>query len=40
LTYYWRWGPQDAWNLTGTQLMWWLDQLNRIRLRDRTPDDS
>lgn len=34
LTRFWGWGPHDAWSLTGTQLMWWLDQANRIAARE------
>jgi hypothetical protein len=30
LTHWWHWGPQDAWGLTGTELMWWLEQTRRI----------
>jgi hypothetical protein len=35
LTRFWHWGPQDAWGLTGTQLLWWSDQASRIVARER-----
>ena len=35
LSRWWHWGPHDGWNLTGTQLMWWLEQANRIAARER-----
>ncbi|HSR78765.1 MAG TPA: hypothetical protein VLN57_19475 [Xanthobacteraceae bacterium] len=38
LARWWHWGPQDAWSLTGTQLLWWLDQANRIGAREQNRD--
>jgi hypothetical protein len=38
LSRFWGWGPFDGWNLTGTQLVWWLDQANRIIERQRQRD--
>jgi hypothetical protein len=32
---FWGWGPRDGWDLTGTELMWWLDQANRIAAREK-----
>jgi hypothetical protein len=34
LTHFWHWSPTAAWSLTGTQLLWWLDQTNRIIERE------
>jgi hypothetical protein len=35
LAHYWHWAPHDAFSLTGTQIVWWLDQANRIIARER-----
>jgi hypothetical protein len=35
LARFWHWGPVEAFELTGTQLMWWLDQANRIAQREQ-----
>jgi hypothetical protein len=35
MTRFWGWGPRDAWGLTGTELMWWLEQSHRIADRER-----
>jgi hypothetical protein len=39
LTRFWGWGPKAAWNLTGTQLLWWTEQANRIAARERPKDE-
>jgi hypothetical protein len=40
LARYWHWSPQDAWELTGSELVWWLDQANRIVRREQTPAEE
>jgi hypothetical protein len=35
LAWIWKWGPNEAFELTGTQLLWWLEQTNRIIARQR-----
>jgi hypothetical protein len=35
LARFWRWGPRECWEITGTELLWWLDQANRIIARER-----
>jgi hypothetical protein len=35
LTRFWGWGPRDAWDLTGTEMLWWAEQANRIQIRER-----
>ncbi|QTD77009.1 Uncharacterized protein YR821_2090 [Yersinia ruckeri] len=30
MTYYYGWGPMDAWLLTYSRLQWWYQQANRI----------
>jgi hypothetical protein len=34
LARFWHWAPHDAFSLTGTQIVWWLDQANRIIARE------
>jgi hypothetical protein len=40
LAHFWHWQPSEAWALTGTELLWWLDQANRIMARQNAPSDS
>ncbi|EKN5029966.1 hypothetical protein DVQ33_05650 [Yersinia enterocolitica] len=30
VTYYYSWGPGDAWSLTYSNLIWWCQQAERI----------
>ncbi|OWF85507.1 hypothetical protein B4914_17095 [Yersinia entomophaga] len=30
VTYYYGWGPADAWSLTYNRLLWWCEQAQRI----------
>ncbi|NHB94779.1 hypothetical protein C5469_22745 [Photorhabdus cinerea] len=30
VTFYYKWGPRDAWLLSKTRLEWWANQANRI----------
>ncbi|TDB43323.1 hypothetical protein C5468_23735 [Photorhabdus luminescens subsp. mexicana] len=30
VTFYYKWGPRDAWSLTRTRLEWWVEQANRL----------
>jgi hypothetical protein len=34
LAYIWHWSPREAFDLTATELVWWLDQTNRIIARE------
>jgi hypothetical protein len=34
LTRFWGWGPHDGFSLTGSELLWWHNQANRIIDRD------
>jgi hypothetical protein len=34
LARFWHWQPSEAWGITGTELLWWLDQANRIIARE------
>lgn len=29
-TYFYKWGPHEAWSLTKSRLLWWVDNANRI----------
>lgn len=31
MTYFYKWGPRDAWGLSYSQLMFWIEQAVRIR---------
>jgi hypothetical protein len=39
LAHFWHWSPQDAWGLTGSQIVWWLDQTNAIIERENARGD-
>ena len=34
LAYFWHWQPSETWALTGPELLWWLEQANRIIARE------
>jgi hypothetical protein len=36
LTRWWGWPPDAAWNMTGSRLMWWLEQQHRIAEREES----
>lgn len=33
VTYFYRWGPHEAWSLTKSRLLWWIENVNRITNR-------
>jgi hypothetical protein len=40
LAHFYHWPPQDALALTGTELVWWLGQANRIVRRQNASDED
>ncbi len=34
-TYFYKWGPHDAWSLTKSRLRWWVENANRITNRGK-----
>jgi hypothetical protein len=40
LTWFFHWSPRDAWGLTGTEIMWWVEQANRIHAKQNPPRED
>jgi hypothetical protein len=40
LAHWWHWSPAEAFDMTGSELMWWLEQANRIAERERVQREA